>query len=183
MASGRKWDVCGALLTLFLVCWGQFFLWDTVWAPGRTQRIARQSCRENLRGMYLFFREYSEENDGRLPDGLYVMLAESGWTFLTCPCKALVASRGGADGLEIDYEYRGRGLTWAELQSMPDYPLAFDRPGNHPDGTRCVLLAGGEVRLLREKELQALLDLEAANVHTDRGDLPIRLEDREGKVR
>jgi prepilin-type processing-associated H-X9-DG protein len=54
-----------------------------------------------------------------------------------------------------DFEYVGAGLDLGKLP--PRFPLAFDKRGNHPDGTRSVLFADGSVRLLSEQEFQALL--------------------------
>ncbi len=97
----------------------------------------------NLGGIWIALEEYSDIH-GEYPVSL-ASLIDRGLTTettLRCPFQAYKGKRG------VDYSYV-RGL---HLRDPGDWLVAFDRRGNHPDGSRSVLYVSGRTASLSADE-------------------------------
>jgi len=99
-----------------------------------TRQIKAVCAVSRLAGISAAIRKY-EDVHGEYPPSLAV-LVESGLTYpemLHCPFLSHKTERG------IDYAYV-RGLRRGD---PGNWLVVFDRPGNHPDGSRSVLYVSG----------------------------------------
>lgn len=119
-------------------------------ARGRARSI---SCVNNLKQIGLALKNYAIDYDDKFPEadgaeGLEVLRMNeylSDPQTYVCPSSSLKAAMPEAELTEstVSYVYLG-GFTEAD---STDIPLAFDKPGNHPDKV-CVLFTDGHVETL-----------------------------------
>jgi len=140
--------VAGVGLGLF--AWCEFQRAHTPWKSG---------CLTHLTILGVELRMFAEGNEGLLPQTIRSYDVNSYDEAIECAflrgTRGSRTDRRGSLPPVPDFEYPAAGLNLGELPN--DFPLAFDKRGNHPDGTRSVLFADGSVRLLSEQEFQALL--------------------------
>jgi len=140
--------VTGVGLGLF--AWREFQRARTPWKRG---------CLGHLSGLGVELRMFAEGNGGLLPQTIrsydVITYGEDVECALARGFLDRHRSRSGSLPPVPDFEYVGAGLDLGKLP--PGFPLAFDKRGNHPDGTRSVLCADTTVWCLTEPDFQALL--------------------------
>jgi hypothetical protein len=90
---------------------------------------------------------YANMHDGKLPDRLQT-LADEGMVppdLFRCPATGRGAVSPDRTDAESDYVYVGAGRDVFQAQNPSEIPLVYDKPGNHPDGSVCVVYMDGHV--------------------------------------
>lgn len=108
---------------------------------GNGSKARDTACQSNLKQIGLALMEYGKDNEDRFPiahneAGLQVLVKSgflSGEAIYRCPAKK--------DG-EIGYYYIGGLIMGYSERSKPDFPVAFDKPGNHESHTNILFMDG-----------------------------------------
>jgi hypothetical protein len=160
MRHVRKWDICVLLAAGISVSVGELrFLYEA----DRGNGFLTVTCVSNLLMLREFLVEDAPTPREPLPLSLLGLTSGRDLGTLRCPCKRPPCQWSAEGRVEVDYEYVGGGLTWPQVLSVPRFPLAFDRLGNHADGTRSVVFAERKVEVMGEDEFQQTL-MEAIRV-------------------
>lgn len=149
------WRMIGTVVLGVLV---GLFIFVFVVLPYESGRAVCQGmCLVHLKSLRLSLWLYAEANEGVLPSMIRSWDVVGSAEELQCDCVSREHPDDASRELPPvpDFEYTAAGLDLEELP--PDFPVAFDREGNHYDDTRNVLFAEGTVDLFSEQEFQALL--------------------------
>jgi len=103
------------------------------------EEVLRIRCINNLQRISIALREYALENDEKLPADLSLIYVKGyirDGSIFDCPF-----SEKKGDAKEPDYEYV-KGL---DFKSTQNYPIVYDKKGNHKNNIMYVLYISGEI--------------------------------------
>ncbi len=160
--KGRRlyWKVIATIVSPVLLAGGWFLIRAGLDAP---REMALQATEARLSVLSVALADFWQEY-GKYPDHLGVLVSSNGIP------ERIIRSPFQADPSknECDYIY----VLDLKHDDPEKWPIAFDVPGFHKDGTRSVVLLSGDVRTCSQKDFEELLEMFCDEYEQNRGKEP-----------